>query len=229
MWRVEPRLFSAPPPRYSISWNPNPHGEADHPGTPQTSSPPAPGRRTARIRPRRRGLSVSRRRRGAPFRRYSGGRPFSEEGPGPRSASRPRPGTAVRDAADRFLKKALVLDPHHARALGLLFEIHRAAGHYAEALGYLQRRRKVDSDPKVLYNIAGLYQELGQGEKALETVREFLSETKGRQDAESRRLRVTAESFLQFARLKPAPEKPAPPPAKSAVPDRKSTRLNSSH
>src|ERR1035441_1465786 len=71
-------------------------------------------------------------------------------------------------AADRFLKKALVLDPHHARALGLLFEIHRAAGHYAEALGYLQRRRKVDSDPKVLYNIAGLYQELGQEERSEE-------------------------------------------------------------
>ena len=41
-------------------------------------------------------------------------------------------------AADRFLKKALILDPNHAGALGLLFEIHRAAGHYAEALGYLQ-------------------------------------------------------------------------------------------
>src|ERR1035438_2433281 len=35
---------------------------------------------------------------------------------------------------------------------------------------------------------------------------------------ERRKLRVTAESFVQFARLKAAPEKPAPPPAKSATP-----------
>src|ERR1035441_8596228 len=44
-------------------------------------------------------------------------------------------------AADRFIRKALILDPNHAGALGLLFEIHRAAGHYAEALGRSEERR----------------------------------------------------------------------------------------
>ena len=121
-------------------------------------------------------------------------------------------------AADRFLKKALILDPHHARAIELLAQIHNEAEHYAEALGYMQRLRKVETNPRAIYNIAVLHHQLGQEEKALETMREFLSETKGRQDAESRRLRVTAESFLQFARLKAAPEKPAPPAAKSAAP-----------
>src|ERR1035438_8366165 len=102
-------------------------------------------------------------------------------------------------AADRFLKKVLILDPNHSRAIELLAQIHEAAGHYAEALGYMQRLRKVETNPRAIYNIAVLHHQLGQEEKALETMREFLSETKGRQDAESRRLRVTAESFLQFA------------------------------
>jgi Tfp pilus assembly protein PilF len=42
-------------------------------------------------------------------------------------------------AAARFLKKALVLDPNHARSLSLLAEIHSGAGHHAEALAYLRR------------------------------------------------------------------------------------------
>src|ERR1035437_7022220 len=96
--------------------------------------------------------------------------------------------------------------------MGLLFEIHRVAGHYAEALGYLQRRRKVDADPKVLYNIAGMYQQLGQAEKAIEATREFLAEIKGRHEPEWQRLRATAESVLRLTRPKPASEKPAPPP-----------------
>ena len=119
-------------------------------------------------------------------------------------------------AADRFLKKTLILDPNHAGAMGLLFEIHRVAGHYAEALGYLQRRRKVDADPKVLYNIAGMYQQLGQAEKAIEATREFLAEIKGRHEPEWQRLRKSAESVLQLTRPTPVPEnsrrrRPNPP------------------
>jgi SNF2-related domain len=63
-----------------------------------------------------------------------------------------------------------------------------------------------------------LHQQLDQTEKALETMREFLAEIKGRHEPEWQRLRVTAESFLQFTRPKAAAEKPAPPAAKSAAP-----------
>src|ERR1700674_44457 len=68
-------------------------------------------------------------------------------------------------AADRLLKKALILDPQHINAMDLLAQIHRAAGHYAEAFGYIQRQRKVDdTNPVPLYNMATLYQQMGQTE-----------------------------------------------------------------
>jgi len=119
-------------------------------------------------------------------------------------------------AADRFLKKALILDPKHARAMELLAQIHHDAGHYAEALGYLQRLRKVDTDPRALYNCAMLHHRLGQAEKAAETIREFLTEIRGRHEPEWRRLRAAAESLLQVTRPNPGPERPAPP-VKSAA------------
>src|SRR5438874_6149044 len=53
-------------------------------------------------------------------------------------------------AADRLLKKALILDPELADALRLLAEIHNVAGHHAEALGYLLRLRKLRDDADVL-------------------------------------------------------------------------------
>src|SRR5580700_9980650 len=55
--------------------------------------------------------------------------------------------------AGRLLRKVLILDPNHARALNLLADIHENAGHYADALGYLQRLRKIQDDPAALYNI----------------------------------------------------------------------------
>src|ERR1035438_10200095 len=85
-------------------------------------------------------------------------------------------------AADRFLKKTLLLDPNHARAMELLAQIHEAAGHYAEALGHLQRLRKIDPNPRVLYNTAVLHGQLGQTEKAIETMRAYLPEIQGRVD-----------------------------------------------
>ena len=120
-------------------------------------------------------------------------------------------------AADRFLKKVLILNPKHAGAMELLAQIHHAAGHYAEALGYLQRLRKVDTNPRVLYNSAMLRHQLGQAEKAVETMREFLTGIKGHHEPEWQRLRVSAESFLRVTRSKPARERPAPPPVKSAA------------
>src|SRR5450756_1328532 len=87
-------------------------------------------------------------------------------------------------AADRFLKKALILDPNHAGAMALLAQIHRDAGHDAEALGYLLRLRKVDRKPTTLYNIAMLHNMMGQVEKASDTMHEFLAEIKGRQGPE---------------------------------------------
>ena len=83
-------------------------------------------------------------------------------------------------AADRFLKKTLILDPNHTGAMDLLAQIHRDAGHYAEALGYIQRLRKADPNPTALYNIAVLHNMMGQMEKASDTMREFLAETKWR-------------------------------------------------
>src|SRR5437016_4531744 len=76
-------------------------------------------------------------------------------------------------AADRLAKKALIQDPEHADALGLLAQIHEAAGHPAEALGYLRRQRKVVDDPGVIYNIAVVYREIGQWENAVQSMREF--------------------------------------------------------
>src|ERR1035441_9283567 len=60
-------------------------------------------------------------------------------------------------AADRFLRKVLILDPNHARAIELLAQIHQAAGHDAEALGYLQRLRKVETNHRAIYNTAVLH------------------------------------------------------------------------
>jgi SNF2 family DNA or RNA helicase len=82
----------------------------------------------------------------------------------------------------------------------------------------MQRLRRVETNPRAIYNIAVLHNQLGQTEKAGETMREFLAAIQGQQDPESRRLRSSAEAFVQLTRPKPAPEKPAPPAAKSAVP-----------
>ena len=122
-------------------------------------------------------------------------------------------------AADRLLKKALILDPTHVGAMELLAQIHQAAGHDAEALGYLQRLRKVDTNPRAIYNIAVLHHQLGQEEKALEAVRDFLSAIEGRREPELLRMRRMAESLLQVILTKTASQKPVPPPARSTAPE----------
>src|SRR5437016_2382711 len=96
-------------------------------------------------------------------------------------------------AADRLLKKALILYPDLADALRLLAEIHNDAGHYAEALGYLLRLRKLQDDPGVLYNLGAIYREMEQPEKALEAMREFLAATSGVRDPKWKRFRESAE------------------------------------
>ncbi|MEO8372435.1 MAG: SNF2-related protein [Candidatus Solibacter sp.] len=126
-------------------------------------------------------------------------------------------------AADRSLKKALILDPNHVPSLDFLGQIHDAAGHHAEALGYLQRSRKLDTQPRTLYNIAVLHRQLGQIEEAVEAMGAYLVASKGLRDAESKRLRSSAESFVKFLRPmsapeKSAPKKTAPPPARSPAP-----------
>ena len=116
-------------------------------------------------------------------------------------------------AADRFLKKALILDPNLGGAMGVLADIHLAAERHAAALGRLQQRRKVDADLTSLYNIAVIQRHLGQPEKAIEAMREFLSAIKGRHEPEWQRMRGQAEAFVPLTKPKPAREKPAPPPA----------------
>ena len=121
-------------------------------------------------------------------------------------------------AADRLLKKALVLNPTYTHALNLLAEIHTNAGHHAEALAYLQRLYKVEPDPQTLYNIGGTQQELGQREKAIETMRQFLAETKTLHKPLMLRLRENAETYLEFHRNRPTAAPPAPAPAKPSAP-----------
>src|ERR1017187_2593228 len=58
--------------------------------------------------------------------------------------------TGEAQAADRSLKKALLLDPDHVESLTLLAQIHDDAGHYAEALAYPRRLRMLKDDPAVL-------------------------------------------------------------------------------
>ncbi len=131
-------------------------------------------------------------------------------------------------AADRFLKKALILDPKHSGAMRLLAQIHHAAGHYAEALGYLQQLRRIDTDPTTLFNSAVLLRELGHSDKALESMREFLAAVAARREPEWRKLKISAQSFLQSTLPQPAPEKhepvrvqaAAPAPVTSPAPDR---------
>ena len=81
-------------------------------------------------------------------------------------------------AADRLLKRVLVLDPDHINSLFLLAQIHTAAGHDAEALAYYRRLQKLDDDPSVLFYIGVLYSEMGQLEKAAGSMREFLAASK---------------------------------------------------
>ena len=103
-------------------------------------------------------------------------------------------------AADRMLKKALILDPQQARAMQLLAQIHATAGHYAEALAYLQRARKLDADPKLIYNIAVLHHQLGQSAKGVGFMREFLATIEKRRESEWRALRKSAVDFVTYTR-----------------------------
>jgi SNF2 family DNA or RNA helicase len=121
-------------------------------------------------------------------------------------------------AADRILKKALILDPEHAGALSLLAEIHHAAGHYAEALGYFQQLSKFDDDPTALYNSAVLLWQLGQTQKALVTMREFLLKTDALFEPEWRKLRVSAASFVKFGQPRVERDKPEPHRVQPAAP-----------
>ena len=117
-------------------------------------------------------------------------------------------------AADRSLKKALLLDPDHVEALTLLAQIHDDAGHHAEALAYLRRLRKLKDDPAVLYNIGVVYRHMGQPENAVDAMRGFLSATEARRAPKWRTLRESAEALCQDVRLRTPPEKPAPPSPK---------------
>ncbi len=126
-------------------------------------------------------------------------------------------------AADRWLKKALVLDPDHTPSLNLLAEIHDEAGHHAEALSYLRRLQKLKDDPTVLYNLGLVYNKLDQAENAADSMREFLAVAKGLREQKWRKMRESAELICENFRRAPRMEKAvgslAPPPkAPSASP-----------
>ena len=81
-------------------------------------------------------------------------------------------------AADRALRKAALLDPDWADPLILLAQIHEAAGHYAEALAYLRRARKLHDDPIMLYNIGVIHYHMQQWDSVVEAMDSFLAATK---------------------------------------------------
>src|SRR5271157_1314497 len=112
-------------------------------------------------------------------------------------------------AADRSLKKALLLDPDHPDALTLLARIHDDAGHHAEALAYLRRLRKLTDDPVVLYNMGVAYRHTGQPENAVDTMREFLSATEARRAPKFKALRESAEALCEEARVRTQVEETA--------------------
>ena len=116
-------------------------------------------------------------------------------------------------AADRALRKALALDPDYADALILLAQIHHTAGHYAEALGYLQRARKLSTDPSLLYNIGLLHYNLQQWDGLVESMDAFLAATETLIGRKWAQLRASAEVLRKLPRARTAPvQKPAAPP-----------------
>jgi len=118
-------------------------------------------------------------------------------------------------AADRALRKALVLDPECANALILLAQIHNNAGHYAEALGYLRRARKLTEDPTVLFNLGVTQNQMGHWPEACESMKGFLAATKTLTEPRWQKLRQSAEAMRRFqpAKASPPEKPPTPPPA----------------
>ncbi len=121
-------------------------------------------------------------------------------------------------AADRWLKKTLVLNPDHTAALSLLAEIHAGAGHYEEALAYLRRMQKLVTGAGVLYNIGIVYHGMGQMENAAAAMRDFLGAVKGLREPKWRRMRETAEELCREFQRSQRAEKPAPALPKPAAP-----------
>jgi superfamily II DNA or RNA helicase len=116
-------------------------------------------------------------------------------------------------AADRALKRALVLHPDFADPLVLLAQIHHNAGHYAEAVAYLRRARKLTDDPTVLFNLGVTQNQMGQRTDACETMQSFLAATSQLTEPRWQKLRQSAEVMCrQLAQTRPLEKKPAPAP-----------------
>jgi len=123
--------------------------------------------------------------------------------------------------ADRALRKALALDPDCTDALILLAQIHDQAGHYAEALGYMRRARKLRDDPTIVFNTGVIHAHMGQWESAVGTINDFLAVTKTLTEPKWQKLREQAKALRRMAptitssiQKPPAP----PPPAPAAAP-----------
>jgi superfamily II DNA or RNA helicase len=113
-------------------------------------------------------------------------------------------------AAERLLRKILVLDPQCSTALNVLSFIHEQAGHFAEALSYAQQEYKITGSPGALFNVAVLNNRLNRYGPAAESFREFLAkaESADPQWADSRR---SAESILGWLLTRTAAGKAAQP------------------
>jgi superfamily II DNA or RNA helicase len=122
--------------------------------------------------------------------------------------------------ADRALKRALVLDPDYADALTMLAMIHDNARHYAEALAYLRRAHKLNSDPGLLYNIGLLHYHMQQWDGMAEAMGEFLAVTKTLTGPKWQKLRASAAMMRNLPRppSKPIEKPPSPPLPAAAVP-----------
>jgi superfamily II DNA or RNA helicase len=125
-------------------------------------------------------------------------------------------------AAGRWLKKALALHPEHVGSLTLLAQIHDAAEHYAEALGYLRQLRRLTDDPTPIYNSGVLYGKMGQPENSAAAMREFLQATQHKREPKWQKLRESARALMDGVGRPAAraadPAKMAPPKPPAAEP-----------
>lgn len=116
-------------------------------------------------------------------------------------------------AADRVLRRAMVLDPDFAGPFILLAQIHNHAGHFAEALAYLHKARKLTPDPIILFNIGVNYYQSGQQDHAVEAMTEFLAATNTLTGGKWPDLRRSAAMMTKMPALqtKPVEKSPAEP------------------
>ncbi len=126
-------------------------------------------------------------------------------------------------AAARDAKKALALCPDHLWALALLGQMYFESGHFADALSYFNRLRRLNDKADVVFYLAQTLSRLGRKQEALAEYRTFLKTTEFSKAQSLRSLRDGALSAcvqLERELLKPAAIVETPAPARIAAPEK---------